>query len=177
MPAPEREEAVPLRLAFDELYRDNLAAVHRFCVAHTGGVESGDEVTAEVFAAAFAAFDRVQPGADWVRPWLFRIAHNACVDHGRRLARQRRLTAILGGREGGGRDVEAQVATREELRRIVAAMQRLGRRDRVLVAARAAAGLPFDEVARITGMRENSARSATRRALDRLRRLLEEEKR
>ncbi len=57
--------------------------LHRYCARLTGSRFDGEDVVQEVIARALAA----PPPAE-LRPWLFRVAHNAAVDHLRR--RQRR---------------------------------------------------------------------------------------
>jgi RNA polymerase sigma-70 factor (ECF subfamily) len=65
---------------------DHLAALrpllHRYCARLTGSSFDGEDVVQEVIARALAA----PPPAE-LRPWLFRVAHNAAVDHLRRRQR------------------------------------------------------------------------------------------
>ena len=61
--------------------------LHRYCARLTGSVIEGEDVVQETLAKAFYALSQsldVPP----LRPWLFRIAHNAAIDflksHGRK---------------------------------------------------------------------------------------------
>jgi RNA polymerase sigma factor (sigma-70 family) len=61
--------------------------LHRYCARLTGSVIEGEDIVQEALAKAFYALSlsaEVPP----LRPWLFRIAHNAALDflksHGRR---------------------------------------------------------------------------------------------
>lgn len=155
-------------LPFEEVYACHAGPVYRFCVSLLHDATEAEDVTANAFAAAFAAYARVQPPPDEVRPWLFRIARNASVDQLRRRARTGRLLGRLrhGGADHG--DVESIALVRGELREVLAAMRGLRERERELVGLRVAGGLPFAEIGDILGMSEQAARTATRRALARV---------
>ena len=77
---------------FDASYAGFLAAVadlrprlHRYCSRMTGSVMDGEDVVQEVLFDAYRRRDTVAEGRA-LAPWLFRIAHNRCID----LLRQRR---------------------------------------------------------------------------------------
>ncbi|MFN8218677.1 MAG: sigma-70 family RNA polymerase sigma factor [Fimbriimonadales bacterium] len=58
-----------------------------------GDADDAADVTQEVFVRAFQAFDRFD-GRSSLRTWLFRIAHNLCIDRARRLDRAPAASAI-----------------------------------------------------------------------------------
>jgi RNA polymerase sigma factor (sigma-70 family) len=156
-----------LPLDFDAVYRRHAADVYRFCVSQLGDPVAAEDLAADVFAAAFAAYRRARPAPDELRPWLFRIARNGAIDRMRRAATQRRLLDRLRSRSRHD-DVEHLAEVRSELRAAVDAIRRLGRRDRLLVGLRIGAGLSYAEVAAVMGMKEDAARMATTRALRRV---------
>jgi RNA polymerase sigma-70 factor (ECF subfamily) len=159
---------------FDEVYRDHADAVYRFCVSQLRDPETAEDVTGDVFAAAFAAYGRVRPDSAGVRTWLFRIARNAVIDQYRREGRRRSLIARIGRDREFPDSVEENVEQRFDLRSIRAAMETLRERDRQLVGLRVAGGLSYAEVGEVIGMREGAAKMATHRALERVRALLRE---
>jgi RNA polymerase sigma-70 factor (ECF subfamily) len=61
--------------------------LHRYCARLTGSVIEGEDVVQETLAKAFYALSQ-SPDVPPLRPWLFRIAHNAAIDflksHGRK---------------------------------------------------------------------------------------------
>jgi RNA polymerase sigma-70 factor (ECF subfamily) len=66
--------------------------LHRYCARLTGSVIDGEDIVQDALAKAFYALSfaaDVPP----LRPWLFRIAHNAAIDwlrgHGRRFTESR----------------------------------------------------------------------------------------
>src|SRR3954468_5338423 len=61
--------------------------LHRYCARLTGSVIEGEDVVQDTLAKAFYALS-LSPEVPPLRPWLFRIAHNAAIDflrsHGRK---------------------------------------------------------------------------------------------
>jgi RNA polymerase sigma-70 factor (ECF subfamily) len=83
-------ESVPTAPAFDARYLAFLETVtslrsrlHRYCARMTGSVVDGEDVVQE---ALFQAYRRLETFDDRrpLGPWLFRIAHNRCIDFLRR---------------------------------------------------------------------------------------------
>ena len=69
-------------------------ALHRYCARMTGSVLDGEDVVQEALFQAYRkldTFDDARPLA----PWLFRIAHNRCIDflRGRRIREQAEVEA------------------------------------------------------------------------------------
>jgi len=159
---------------FAQVYEANAAAVYRYCLAQLGDAGAAEEAAADAFGNAYAAWPSFgDDDPEGARRWIFRIARNAAVDQHRR----RRRRSLLLGRLGGVAtvDVETVAALRAELRSALAAVGALGRRDRELVSLRVAAGLSFAEIAELVGISEQAARTATHRALQRVRAALRAE--
>ena len=177
LPVPLRKDTRVERVAalpFTGVYEAHADAVFRYCLALLGDAAAAEDVAAEAFSNAYAAWPLLaEEDPDGVRRWIFRIARNAAVDQHRR----RRRRSLLLGRLGGAAsvDVETVAALRAELRSALAAVGALGRRDRELVSLRVAAGLSFAEIAGLVGISEQAARTATHRALQRVRAALRAE--
>src|SRR5881396_2432247 len=83
-----KDQALPGRfearyLAFLETVTHLRPKLHRYCARMTGSVLDGEDVVQEALFQAYRkldTFDDVRPLA----PWLFRIAHNQCIDFLRR---------------------------------------------------------------------------------------------
>src|ERR1700679_4374575 len=62
--------------------------LHRYCARLTGSVIEGEDIVQDTLAKAFYALS-LSADVPPLRPWLFRIAHNAAIDflksHGRKL--------------------------------------------------------------------------------------------
>src|SRR5882672_7860064 len=70
-------------LAFLETITTLRPSLHRYCSRMTGSVLDGEDVVQEALFQAYRkldTFDDERPLA----PWLFRIAHNRCIDFLRR---------------------------------------------------------------------------------------------
>jgi RNA polymerase sigma factor (sigma-70 family) len=126
-----------------------------------------EDAWAETMLAALNAYDRLTPGSD-VRAWLVTIAHRKAVD----VLRARNRTAIPveelpeePSRDGlpGARDLD-----------LWAALGTLPERQRFAVVQHHLGGLPFAQVAELTGGSADAARKAASDGVRRLRTLLSE---
>src|SRR3981189_1766425 len=67
--------------------------LHRYCSRMTGSVLDGEDVVQDALFEAYRKLDQYDDSRP-LTPWLFRIAHNRCIDFWR----------------GGGAGVEAETA-------------------------------------------------------------------
>jgi RNA polymerase sigma-70 factor, ECF subfamily len=70
-------------LAFLETIANLRPSLHRYCSRMTGSIFDGEDVVQEALFQAYRtleSFDDSRP----LKPWLFRIAHNRCIDFLRR---------------------------------------------------------------------------------------------
>ena len=70
-------------VAFLETISALRPSLHRYCARMTGSVMDGEDVVQEALFEAYRkldTFDESRP----LKPWLFRIAHNRCIDFLRR---------------------------------------------------------------------------------------------
>lgn len=58
-------------------------ALHRYCARMTGSVMDGEDVVQETLFEAYRKLDQFDESRS-LQPWLFRIAHNRCIDFIRR---------------------------------------------------------------------------------------------
>jgi RNA polymerase sigma-70 factor (ECF subfamily) len=83
-------------LAFLETITHLRPSLHRYCSRMTGSVLDGEDIVQDALFQAYRkleSFDNDRP----LTPWLFRIAHNRCIDFlRRREVRQKAETAALG---------------------------------------------------------------------------------
>jgi RNA polymerase sigma factor (sigma-70 family) len=76
-----------------QAYRQFLALVadvrpelHRYCARMTGSIVDGEDVVQDTLARTFYALGMLEEVPE-LRPWLFRVAHNAAIDFVRRRRR------------------------------------------------------------------------------------------
>jgi RNA polymerase sigma-70 factor, ECF subfamily len=70
-------------LAFLETIPELRPRLHRYCARMTGSVLDGEDVVQEALFDAYRRLDAFD-GSRPLAPWLFRIAHNRCIDFLRR---------------------------------------------------------------------------------------------
>jgi RNA polymerase sigma-70 factor (ECF subfamily) len=164
-------DASAVRTPFEEVYRTQVDRVYAFCLSQVRNAADAEDLTAEVFASAFAAWNRAAPEPDRVQAWLIGIARNASIDHYRRGRRRAVLASVLGRTAEQERlpDVESGVVLRDELAQVLHQAGQLRPRDRLLIGLRVAADLSYAEIAEVAQLTEHAATVATRRALARLR--------
>src|ERR671925_621968 len=66
-------------LAFLETISALQPALHRYCARMTGSVMDGEDVVQEALFEAYRKLDKFDQSRP-LKPWLFRIAHNRCID-------------------------------------------------------------------------------------------------
>jgi RNA polymerase sigma-70 factor (ECF subfamily) len=164
----------PVPLPFEEVYAKYAERVFRFCLWQVQDPALAEDIAAETFISAYAAYEKRQPAPDGVRLWLFRIARNLVVDHRRRESRLDRIVQKLGRANNNRVESIEQVAeTHAELAQMLKVLAKMKKRDAKLIALRAGAELSTHEVAALLGMSEKAVRNATARALVRFRKLSE----
>jgi RNA polymerase sigma-70 factor (ECF subfamily) len=70
-------------VAFLETVRQLRPKLHRYCARMTGSVLDGEDVMQEALFEAYRKLDAYDDSRE-LDPWLFRIAHNRCIDFLRR---------------------------------------------------------------------------------------------
>jgi RNA polymerase sigma-70 factor (ECF subfamily) len=166
--------------AFDTLYERHRVPLWRFLRR----LLADESVTADVFqdswARVVAAADRYRPTAPFAA-WLYRIAHNCCVDHWRRAGRlaQREVAAEdewLAAMPDCDHPGPAALAMRQQsMESLSRALDQLPDEQRTAFLMYAEAGLSLAEIASATGVGPETAKSRLRYATARLRRALHDE--
>src|SRR3954466_12454781 len=70
-------------VAFVETISTLRPSMHRYCARMTGSVMDGEDVVQEALIEAYRKMDQFDDSRP-LKPWLFRIAHNRCIDFLRR---------------------------------------------------------------------------------------------
>jgi RNA polymerase sigma-70 factor (ECF subfamily) len=134
-----------------------------------------EDVVQEAFVKAYRALNRVDAERGF-RPWLLAIVRNEALNRGRSRSRRRNLELRLEG-EGSSRDSarspEALALEAAAHREVLAAVDALPERQRLVVGLRFLAGLSEAETASTLGIPVGTVKSRSARALDRLRTDLE----
>jgi RNA polymerase sigma-70 factor, ECF subfamily len=158
--------------AVGRLYDSMVGPIHRYVALRIRSREDAEDVTHLVFERIVAGLPRYRHNGRPFAAWAFRIARNAVIDHQRRVRPTEPLTAVAEPSAGNGLD---DVTVRgEEVRELRAAIRRLTTDQQEALALRYAAGLSAEEAARVMGRRAGTIRGLTFRAIESLRRQLEE---
>ncbi len=137
----------------------------------TGSAADAEDAAQVGFVKAWSALPRFRRGAEF-RPWLLRIVANEA--HNRRRSAKRReslrLRAVAAEVSGGAvPPPEAAAIEQDERSMLLDAVNRLGERDRDILACRYFLELSEQETAEVLGVRLGTVKSRTARALERLR--------
>lgn len=140
--------------AFEELFRRFQGPLYGYCYSILGNQDDSLDALQNTMAKAL---DHL-PGGDSdlaVKPWLYRVAHNECID----LIRSRRLTTDITEHDiACTAELESQVADRERLRQIIADLGRLPERQRNALVLRELNGLGFEEIGQSIGATPSAAK-------------------
>lgn len=167
--------------AFAILMRRHLGRLFNFIARHTGNRATAEDLAQEVFLRV------VERAADFKHEarfttWLYTIARNQCIDHLRKASLRRHPSLDDGGpdsdrlplkerleNESVGTSAERVAMDKEVKERILAGLARLPDEQREVFLLREVSCLPFQEIAIVTGVSENTVKSRMRYALERLR--------
>ena len=149
-----REEAFR---AIHDRYHDRLLAYVRHMLR---GHSEAEDVVQDVFLRAYGSL-RSGEREIAVRPWLYRVAHNRCIDYVRRApAAPLQPDELL----PGGIDPVAAAEQREDLRRLVSDLHALPEQQRSALIIRELEGLSYDDLATTLGVTVPAVKSLLVRA-------------
>jgi RNA polymerase sigma-70 factor, ECF subfamily len=147
---------------FGSVYLEWAPRIRAYLRARLGTPDAADlaeDLTQDVFVRAWRALPGFEARGVPIGAWLFTIAHNRLVDHGRRAGVERRRLADRPGPAASADDAVGRVADRLALASALAA---LGPGQRALVVLRYGDGLTETALARRVG---GVSRSGVRKRL------------
>jgi len=167
--------------AFAALYSRHRGPLYRYVARLVQDREVADDLFQEVWSRVIAHRERYEPRARF-STYLYRVARNCCIDHLRRVAA--RPSLIVAGDESGDEDPtlalcapdedspENRLERAELVARYRAALESLPleQRDAFLLAEQS--GLSLEEIAAVTGVGVETAKSRLRYALAKLRKAI-----
>ena len=152
--------------AFEEIFRSHHQELYRYCLAILRDRDDAEDALQATMAAALRSLPGEERHVE-IRPWLFRVAHNEAIS----LLRKRRASvpadAELVDRTAVSQ--EAELATRERLRSLVADLGELPERQRSAIVMRELTGLSYGEIGAALSCSEGGARQAVYEARTSLR--------
>ena len=147
--------------AFEILYERHSPAILRYCRSLLRSTQEAEDVKQEVFVLAISALRRgAEPDA--FRPWLYRVAHNACMSHLR--IRRPVLVADNGVLVGPAAAAEPVDGHREELRQLLDDIGNLPDVQRGALLLREMDGFSYEQVGEVLGLPLSTVRASIFRA-------------
>jgi len=160
--------------AYGELYTRHLAAIQHYIQQRVGERNEAEDLTQTVFVKAWQALRDYQPSGAPFRAWLYRIAHNAVIDH-YRTQRKPLCWDELTGLVDPQATPEMRLLTTERQEMVRAAIAGLRPTYQAVLIRRFLQNLDYSETAAELGQQVNHVRVIQHRALEALRRVLTEQ--
>ncbi len=132
---------------FHELYASYARDVYRFALYLSGDPAIADDVTSETFIRVWSSPEPVRMAT--VKGYLLTIARNLCRMERRQSSRRQMLDKVD---FDSGQSVVREVEAKDELERVLRALQQLPEIDRTALLMRADEGLSYDEIAVALGL-------------------------
>jgi RNA polymerase sigma factor (sigma-70 family) len=141
------------------------------------GAAEPEDLTSEVFLAAFTGLGRFRGDGAAFRSWLFTIAHRRLIDERRRRGRRVATTELeaSAGETLEGGDAETEALTGLGTERVLRLLADLSPDQRDVLALRILGDLTVEQVADALGKRAGAVKALQRRGLEALRRKFSEE--
>ena len=147
---------------FESWYRDHRDHLESYCARYLRDTATAADVAQEALFRAWARRADFESGAH-VRPWLFRVARNLCIDVIR--ARQRVVPASdLPDHASTSADPGRRVEAEDDRNTLRAALSGLSARHRDLLIRRELDGVTYEDLAEELGVTVEGARAVVFRA-------------
>ena len=155
--------------AFAAIYHRYGNRVYVYVRSRVASDEDALDITQQVFVKSFKALPRYRHGSVPLAAWLFRIARNAVVDHQRRTRPAVDIDAVPMLLREQSPGPEESAIQGEDVKRLRAALLKLDKTKREVLALRYGGNLRIREIAEATGKSEEATKKQLSRALKSLR--------
>jgi RNA polymerase sigma-70 factor (ECF subfamily) len=158
--------------AFGMLYTRYLEDIHRYIYYKVTNRYEAEDLTETVFLKAWDALPRFKSGKVNFRAWLYRIAHNTVIDFYRTDRSSVDITAMQ--MRDNHPSLDEQIQIQDENNELNNAIRALESNLKQVIIYRFLNGMSHAETAQVMDLKEGNVRVLQMRALQKLRRLLEE---
>lgn len=165
--------------AWDALVRRYEGQVYNFSLRFTGNADDALDLMQEVFLGLYRNLEEFR-GQSQLSTWLFRVAHNKAID----LARRRSVRPVLNEQTDHDElqnlcselpSPDEQLETQQGNVRVRTLLSQLPIAQRMVVELKIYQELTFDEIADLSGISANTAKTRFYTALKKIRELMEAE--
>ena len=158
---------------FEEAYLTHKGPIYGYVRRMVSDETDAEDLTVVVFEKALKAWER-RPPTEELRPWLFRIATNACLDELRRRKRIRfspweTFIGLFHPSQVAPDNPEREVIRMEKGDLVRAALDKLSPRYRAALMMRECQGLSHDEIGEALGTTRDGAKMTLFRAREQMR--------
>jgi RNA polymerase sigma factor (sigma-70 family) len=169
----ERERA----LAFEGLYERYVSQVYAYVRYRVDSAAEAEDLTAAIFERVLAKIETFRSDEPHFAAWLWRIARNAVIDHYRKQRLRQHLPLEEIASPASEEPLPEEWVLREErVQEIRVHLKTLPEREQEIIALKFGFGLTNRRIAEVLRMKESTVGSALHRAMIKLRRRMEEEK-
>ncbi len=166
-----RARSVPVP-GFADKYRDFFPRVFAYVYARVGDTQVTEDLVADVFERAYRNMESLRSD-DAFSTWLFTIARNVIISHGRKFGRETIVDPeLMGDISPATASVETEVVLREELSDLSAIVRGFPQREQDILSLKFDAELPNAQIAEIMGLSEPNVRVIIFRTLRKLREIM-----
>lgn len=155
------------REAFGKLYDHFVKKIYNYIYYRTYRRDLSEDLTSLTFLKALEKLGTFKPDRGTFSAWLYRIAHNALMDHFRQKKGQMSLDDIK--EVAGKADVEADADNRVKWEKLKPFLEKLSPREKDIILMRVWDGLSYKEIGDVLGSSEASCKMAYSRAVRYLR--------
>lgn len=164
--------------SFEQAFQDYQAGLYGYLLRMIGNPDDAYDLALASFEKAYRAWSRA-PAGDELKPWLYRIATNTCLDELRRrkLVRWLSLDGFLGlfhPSQVAPENPEREAVRSEQSELVRTALEQLPERYRACLVLRECEGLSCEEIGEVLGMTRGSVKITLFRARERLRKVYQE---
>ena len=160
------------REAYETVIDAHYASIYRLMLFMAGDANMAEDLTQEVFAAAWGAIHNFRGQAS-IKTWLHRIAYNMFFDVQRRRARDKALAAALGAdRPAAFADPVSRLMADEHVACVYQGLDNLDVDERAALILHYAEGLSYREMAKVLDRPNGTVKWLTSLALEKLRKQL-----
>jgi RNA polymerase sigma-70 factor, ECF subfamily len=161
----EIDDPAASRKRFDEACAELRPDLHRFCTRMVGGPSDGEDVLQDALALAFYRLPELR-AAESLRSWLFRIAHNKCIDV---LRGRRRFEPLEDQEIEEERRMDDDLDEQRRVERTLSNMvTELPPKERACIVLKDILDCSLEETAAITGSNVGAVKTALHRARTKL---------
>lgn len=161
--------------SFEELVRRYQRPISAYVYRMVGNYESALDLTQEIFIKVYSSLDRYRAEFKF-STWIYKIAHNAAVDHLRRSA-TREQSLVVGAEgdqfdlpiESGRLSPEQESEQRERRVEIETVVRALPANYRELIILRHSQDLSYEEIVEVTGLPLGTVKNRLFRAREMMR--------